>query len=214
MQRVVIAVGVGLLCASTASAQDLERRIEAVEVERRAVDRAIEKIREVQVESQRFLRSNDASHGFSVILAVGDLQGGTPARNLPEAASKALADLSQFLPYKSYELLDAQWILGSPRSTGRLRGPENREYELVLRTTPRAENGVHIDFNLHEPGLPFGSLMGRKVTGGGTQVVLARQPGRLIDTSFTMDVGETVVVGTSRLQGDKALIVLLTAVGK
>lgn len=38
-------------------------------------------------------------------------------------------------------------------------------------------------------------------------------PGKrtIIDTSFTMDIGETVVVGTSRLQGDKALIALLTA---
>jgi len=34
----------------------------------------------------------------------------------------------------------------------------------------------------------------------------------VIDTSFTMDVGETVVVGTSRLKGDKALIAILTAV--
>jgi hypothetical protein len=35
----------------------------------------------------------------------------------------------------------------------------------------------------------------------------------VIDTSFTMDVGETVVVGTSRLKGNgKALIALLTAV--
>jgi hypothetical protein len=35
----------------------------------------------------------------------------------------------------------------------------------------------------------------------------------VIDTSFTMDIGETVVVGTSRLAGgDKALIALLTAV--
>jgi hypothetical protein len=33
----------------------------------------------------------------------------------------------------------------------------------------------------------------------------------VIDTTFNMNVGETVVVGTSRLQGDKALIVLLTA---
>ena len=38
--------------------------------------------------------------------------------------------------------------------------------------------------------------------------------GALIETAFRMDVGETVVVGTSRLQGDKALIVLLTAVAK
>jgi hypothetical protein len=35
----------------------------------------------------------------------------------------------------------------------------------------------------------------------------------LIDTSFTMDIGETVVVGTSRIAGgEKALIALLTAV--
>jgi hypothetical protein len=34
----------------------------------------------------------------------------------------------------------------------------------------------------------------------------------IIDTSFMMDIGETVVVGTSRLKGDNALIALLTAV--
>lgn len=36
----------------------------------------------------------------------------------------------------------------------------------------------------------------------------------LVDSSFTMDVGETVVVGTSRLGGDKALIAIVTAVRK
>lgn len=36
----------------------------------------------------------------------------------------------------------------------------------------------------------------------------------LIDNSFTMDVGETVVVGTSRLGGDKALIAIVTAARK
>jgi hypothetical protein len=34
----------------------------------------------------------------------------------------------------------------------------------------------------------------------------------VVATSFSMDTGETVVVGTSRVQGDKALILLLTAV--
>jgi hypothetical protein len=34
----------------------------------------------------------------------------------------------------------------------------------------------------------------------------------IIDSSFSMDPGETVVVGTSRLGGDKALIALVTAV--
>jgi hypothetical protein len=37
----------------------------------------------------------------------------------------------------------------------------------------------------------------------------------VIDTTFFMDIGETVVVGTSRIRGgDKALIALLTAVPK
>jgi hypothetical protein len=46
-------------------------------------------------------------------------------------------------------------------------------------------------------------------------VSASRKFGRrpVIDTSFRMDVGETVVVGTSRVKGgDKALIALLTAV--
>ena len=47
----------------------------------------------------------------------------------------------------------------------------------------------------------------------GRSVTLSHSPRPLIDTSFAMDVGETVVVGTSRLPGgDKALIALLTAV--
>jgi predicted nuclease with TOPRIM domain len=40
-------------------------------------------------------------------------------------------------------------------------------------------------------------------------------PGTIIETGFDMEVGETVVVGTSRVQGgDKALIALLTAVSR
>jgi hypothetical protein len=43
----------------------------------------------------------------------------------------------------------------------------------------------------------------------------ARTPiakGAVIDSTFSMDIGETVVIGTSSLKGDKALIALLTAV--
>jgi hypothetical protein len=55
--------------------------------------------------------------------------------------------------------------------------------------------------------------MARKAQGA-TWVFGGKIPDAVIDTSFNMDIGETVVVGTSRLQGDKALIVLLTAVGR
>jgi len=59
------------------------------------------------------------------------------------------------------------------------------------------------------------------VSSGETARLLARRrmiqkegsPERpVVATSFSMDPGETVVVGTSRLNGDKALILLLTAV--
>ena len=36
----------------------------------------------------------------------------------------------------------------------------------------------------------------------------------IMDSTFSIAVGETVVIGTSRLKGEKALIALLTAAGK
>jgi hypothetical protein len=35
---------------------------------------------------------------------------------------------------------------------------------------------------------------------------------KLIDSKFEMAIGETVVVGTSKIGGDKGLVVLLTSV--
>src|SRR5438132_981342 len=75
-----------------------------------------------------------ALQGFSVVLLLGDMQGGTTADNVPPAARKALADMKDFLPYKSYRLLDAAWIIGSngTHATTRLRGSESHDYELNL----------------------------------------------------------------------------------
>jgi hypothetical protein len=215
MRKGIIAgVIAGMLSAAApALAQEL-RLIDALK--QQAVEKAIAKIREVEAQTQRFREEQPANHGFSVILALGDLQGGAPARDLPPAARKALADMSQFLPYKSYALLDARWILGTPRSTALVQGPENREFELELRTSPRPDNEVQIDFYLRDPSraVPFAPGRGLRSGAARNTVRVIKRPGRIIDTTFNMDVGETVVVGTSRLQGEKALIVLLTAVGK
>ena len=202
--------------------------------------------------------------GYSVVLVLGDLQATSATdHNVPAAARKALADMKDFLPYKSYRLLDAQWILGSQRTVSRLRGPNDQEYELTLRGVPNAGKLV-VTFRLAEPGAvmpvkisPDADSKGKRAelvkalreaeaeaarargssgekraeTVGAarekTAAILkelqqenalrdsaSRVGGRaVIDTSFTMDVGETVVVGTSRVAGDKALIALLTAVG-
>src|SRR6185503_4348881 len=50
-----------------------------------------------------------APQGYSVVLVVGDMQATSTDGNVPAAARKALTDMKDFLPYKSYHLLDAQW---------------------------------------------------------------------------------------------------------
>jgi hypothetical protein len=218
--------------------------------------------------ASRMARGNP--QGFSVVLVVGDLQGAPGDGDVPPAARQALADMKDFLPYKSYKLLDAAWIMSSyTHSTTRLRGPEEREYEIEITATPASKDSaegaqrINVQFSLRDTIFDEPSLAESR---GSTQVLRdklteseralkqarERQPvdraevqrleqtvaevreklaqatrssggrrleqGRLansplMNTTFTMDVGETVVVGTSRLRSNsKALIALLTAV--
>jgi hypothetical protein len=214
-------------------------------------------------------RSRLQPQGFSVVLVLADLTTATAQDDVPPAARRALADMKDFLPYKSYKLLDAAWLLGQGTSGGvtRLRGPEEQEYELRLSAYPvPSTNGrVQVQFSLRDGGSEhIEATVGRdnerrtttemetkarqaeldrlerelqeaKNRKDATQVrslerriasvrdamALTRSvqnrksmPARAImDTSFAMDVGETVVVGTSRLRGNtRALIALLTAV--
>jgi hypothetical protein len=204
--------------------------------------------------------------GFSVVLVLGDTQSATTADNVPAAARKALTDMKDFLPYKGYRLLDAQWILGTSRAITRLRGPngDDQEFQLTLRSNPESGK-IRVFFQLQEAGaadtpaadavelrsrqgqvaalrdrlqtLEAAAARERAKSTGDRQPNADRSteeaarvkrqiaeldgpvsPGRtrpVIDTSFSMEVGETVVVGTSRVRGgDKALIALLTAVPK
>jgi hypothetical protein len=252
-------------------------------------------------------RSNERAalpQGFSVVLVLGDIQGVATPDDVPPAARKALTDMKEFLPFKSYRLLDAAWLMCcgqdprppaalnrgatsmmGPRSsvTQMLRGPEDREYELELMTARTEGVRVFVKFTLS--GSASAEIAAAEATPAATTRNVARriadlkdtramldkqlqdsrkkvdvgvspggeipkleleirrldreieelnmrlaeaQAGRattartsgdhvrrntIIDTSFSMDVGETVVVGTSRLKGgSKALIALLTAV--
>jgi hypothetical protein len=202
-----------------------------------------------------------APQAFSVVLVLGDMQTATAQDNVPAAARKALADMKDFLPYKGYRLLDAQWTLccGSYPITSRLKG-EDQEYELQLSTSNISGGRVNVRFYLSEPALEalhetstemrdqlveiekrLSALLVERATAvervgdrhpdivklnsqirelqrQGTDArpratgSLKRGSRGVIDASFRMDVGETVVVGTSRVKGDKALIALLTAV--
>jgi hypothetical protein len=213
-------------------------------------------------------KGQSAPQGFSVVLVLGDGQSTTVADNVPPAARKALGDMKDFLPYRGYRLLDAAWILGSQRSTSRLRGPDDQEYQLTLRTTQLAGGRVSVAFQLQEQSAVSvvtsrdadeaarraeeGELQARlnrlqaeyaamkqrlgdkhpavASTGAEIENLKMRLAGyesgeirprsllggrSVIDTTFSMEIGETVVVGTSRMRGgDKALIAVLTAVSK
>ena len=209
-----------------------------------------------------------APQGFSVVLVLGELQGTATSDSVPAAARKALADMKDFLPYKSYRLLDTQWTLCCGRSgiVTRLRGPEEQDYDLELDPNPSDTSGKwNVRFTLRDPiaGVARGESPAADLSASlvaqraeleakirtlkerysdthpevlqlkSQLAALERQQEQIrleeaatkryrlvassarraiIDTSFTMDIGETVVVGTSRLKGDKALIALLTAV--
>jgi hypothetical protein len=193
--------------------------------------------------------------GFGIVLVLGDVQEGGTSDTVPPAARAALADLKDFLPYRSYRVLDTSWLLASatnrPTVTSRLQGPDDQSYEIELDRTSVAPSSLQIRFSMKEPA---GGNKSREaeLRAEIQQMVAARtalenqlrQPGSdpgtvnalrqrlmdaemaidkgrtevrlsgatLIDTTFTMSLGETVVVGTSRMRGgNKALIVLLTA---
>lgn len=218
--------------------------------------------------------------GFSIVLVLGDLQGGSTPDNIPAGARAALADLKDFLPYKGYRLLDTSWILGSTtqlfRATSRLRGVDDQTYEVSLTSSPvnvppslqmkfvmrdgddvsirgltpdhpdaiqserrraqlkaemvqmsAARAALEKEIQSVDPSEPADERRHRqaaardkirdldRASAAIQSELQASSAGQtLIDTSFNMRVGETVVVGTSRVRGDKALIALLTAVRK
>jgi hypothetical protein len=193
-----------------------------------------------QLARGRYLGAGDpipGLRGFSVVLVQGDLKTGATSDNVPAAAAKALADLKDFLPYRNYRLLDTQWTVGSGHIAGRLRGAEGKEYDVELTTQRGSTSDTPVTvtrFVLHEvvPNAPNASVdrLSSLVTNGlvaPSQIQQLNDQSRsrgtfgalfgsraVIDTTFSMNIGETVVVGTSRLQGDTALIVLLTAVSR
>ena len=190
-------------------------------------------------------------NGFSVVLLLGETQGTAAGDGLPPAPGvrKALADVKDFLPYKSYKTLDTQWLRSG---STRMKGPDEQEYDvdvadvdLIMPRPFQTTGTVKVAFKLQEVGAPMNSseeygrsvqvadmekqlaTVQRRINEGAAgsqvpelmaakdrlnrQIRLARAH-KLIDTQFEMAPGETVVVGTSKIGGDKGLVVLLTAV--
>jgi hypothetical protein len=69
--------------------------------------------------------------GFSVVLLMGETQGGAGSDSMPPAPAlrKALSDVKDFLPYKSYRVLDTQWLRNGMT---RMKGMDDQEYEVIV----------------------------------------------------------------------------------
>jgi hypothetical protein len=163
----------------------------------------------VQEKIARALAKADASpqtRNLQILLLSATMKAGASTSEIPENAQKALADIKKFLPFKSYQLVDAAWmsVTEDQGAQGRLGGAGGAAYQVKLQF----QRGGNQD----APSLFFDHFE------LGQEAIFQGKEGprfdvrRLIDTTFNVKVGETVVVGTSRADGaDGALVVLLTA---
>ena len=176
--------------------------------------------------------------GFSVALLLGEAKGSTTPDGLSAPARKALADISSFLPYKAYRVLDTQWVAGSERAGViqlRLGGLGTQEYQFTMQSLRADAAAISAMVTLRTPPIDEATrlqAMARmaqledslRTANASRQAETAREIAQLkqtlaggqylINTTLSIGMGETVVVGTSRVQGDTALIVLLTAVAR
>jgi hypothetical protein len=144
---------------------------------------------------------------FQLLLLAATNKAGGSGPEIPANAEKALAELRKLLPFKSYQLVDASWLSateGEP-AQGRLAGGGGGAYEVTLRFQMAGGPGTSALFMDH-----FQLVQ---------EMVVNTKDGphydkrHLIETTFSLKEGETIVVGTSRADGaDGALVVLLTAV--
>jgi hypothetical protein len=145
--------------------------------------------------------AGEQSQLFSVALVLADNSPASAAK-LPPALDKAIGDVRDFLPYKSFRLLDSGLTRTRREGSLFLRGDNGREFRVQMVLYPSDNHGV--------PSFVFESfrLETRPASGD-----VMNKPATVLTASFRVDRGETVVVGSAKLESvDGALIVLLTAV--
>lgn len=148
------------------------------------------------------------NQNLQILLLSAALKPSTTAGpEIPENAQKAVNDLKKFLPFKSYQLVDGAWLSATEgrSAQARLAGSTGAAYKVELRFRSTDDS---------EPPSLFVEAF--KLD---QEMVVQMKEGpqyggrRLIETSFSVKEGETIVVGTSKADGaDGALVVLLTAV--
>jgi hypothetical protein len=148
--------------------------------------------------------------GFHLVLLIGDEKQAPGAGNLTPswaeqltpAVVRALKDVQQFLPFKSYQTFDSTFIRGERGSTS-VKAPGNEIYLVNINSWAnlKDEAGFYVNLTVSptEPAL---------LTKDGEKA-----PARaVLSTTLDMTVGETIVAGTSRQpRSGTALVMVVTA---
>jgi hypothetical protein len=158
---------------------------------------------------------SEESFMFQTVLILGSATGPSDLTDVPANVTKALDDVKQFLPYKNYRLIDSSLLRSSAEARGRLTAADGGpEFDLSLSFRPTEDDTLFvrsfgIDTLIAQP-------QNRIVREDGKSRVEHEPPTwvrkNVISASFTVEVGETIVVGSSKLNGSgEAIIVLFTA---
>ena len=156
-----------------------------------------------------------ASHlmSLSLVVAGNEPSGGGGVHSLAPPVAKAIADIKDFLPYKQYEVQDTVVLrVASQAAPSRfeLQGPDGR---YVARMQYMMTDERRLNVNQFEMA-KVGAAMPAPTPGQPGQEPETPFPTptrQVLSTAFSVNVGETIVVGTSRLNHTgKALVVVLT----
>lgn len=143
------------------------------------------------------------THLFGVILLQGTNQAITESQPLAPKTLKVLEEVRDFLPYKNFKLLDSSFIRSDRDANFRLKGPNNHTYSAEMRFSAHPEQKDLLQVH----NFQIAELVDQVVGGKETKYVINH-----IETSFSIKIGETIVVGTSRVNsGEEAVIVLFSA---
>ncbi len=160
------------------------------------------------------------SYLFQVVLLVAERDGTSKLDEMPKNARAAVEDVKDFLPFRSYRFVDAVALRSNGGGRSLMNGPGGEDYEVSFdfragpSGVPEDELAVERFFltRLGDNGVPQPSTGNQQ----NQEAIAPAAPRRLISTSFSVVPGETIVVGTSKLEdhggGGAAVVVLVTAV--
>lgn len=166
-----------------------------------ATQPAIARIRTLLAEFDR----PPETRSFQIIVLAADRSGST-SDDVPANVQQALQDVRDFLPYNGFRLIGSGWLRTSEYASTTLPGSEDFIAELRFRPTTDPAAAVLVE------GFGIYRRVPVTTTRDGTSTTQFERR-NVVESIFTISPGQTIVVGTSKLNGDNtAVVVLLTAV--